>query len=376
MRTRALARCGAVILGMIGALAGAPADVAGQTRSEIREAARKASPRTADEAMKFFEDEVAKRTAEAIARVYDPTKPPASPPMRTPWGDPDLRGYWLSLSYTPLERPEQFANKPLLTPQEAIEFFVEAVTADSAVDPATVHYDWKEFGMDMWQSPVRPNLRSALIVDPADGKLPPLSPEGQKRRAAVAAAAKITNPQTAVSLLTNLYTRCITGNQGPPRLPFNHDSESQIVQTPGYVLIITQSNSEVRIVPTDGRPHAPSQIRTWLGDSRGHWEGNTLVVETTNFHPDRYWRQGGATANMRLVERLTRVDRDTISYQITVEDPATWTRPWTAEIPWPRIEPPLFEFACHEQNYGVINVVTGAQIRATEDLPSGRRGGN
>lgn len=376
MRTRALARCGAVTLGMIGALAGAPADVAGQTRSEIREAARKASPRTADEAMKFFEDEVAKRTAEAIARVYDPTKPPASPPMRTPWGDPDLRGYWLSLSYTPLERPEQFANKPLLTPQEAIEFFVEAVTADSAVDPATVHYDWKEFGMDMWQSPVRPNLRSALIVDPADGKLPPLSPEGQKRRAATAAAAKITNPQTAVSLLTNLYTRCITGNQGPPRLPFNHDSESQIVQTPGYVLIITQSNSEVRIVPTDGRPHAPSQIRTWLGDSRGHWEGNTLVVETTNFHPDRYWRQGGATANMRLVERLTRVDRDTISYQITVEDPATWTRPWTAEIPWPRIEPPLFEFACHEQNYGVINVVTGAQIRATEDLPSGRRGGN
>lgn len=132
--------------------------------------------------MTFFEDEVAKRTAEAIARVYDPTKPPASPPMRTPWGDPDLRGYWLSLSYTPLERPEQFANKSLLTPQEAIEFFTEAVIADSAVDPATVHYDWKEFGMDMWQSPVRPNLRSGLIVDPADGKLPPLSPEGQKRR--------------------------------------------------------------------------------------------------------------------------------------------------------------------------------------------------
>ncbi len=377
MRTRGLVRCGAVTLGMIGALAGAPADVAGQTRDEIREAARKVSPRTAEEAMTFFEDEVARRTAEAIAQVYDPTKPPASPPMRTPWGDPDLRGYWLSLSYTPLERPEQFADKPLLTPQEAIEFFTEAVTADSAVDPATVHYDWKEFGMDMWQSPVRPNLRSGLIVDPANGKLPPLSPEGQERRAAVAAAANITNPSSAVSLLTNLYTRCITGNQGPPRLPFNHDSESQIVQTPGYVLIITQSNSEVRIVPTDGRPHLPSQIRTWLGDSRGHWEGDTLVVETTNFHPDRIWRQGGnATADMHLVERFTRIDRDTISYEITVEDPATWTRPWTAEIPWPAIEPPLYEFACHEQNYGVINVVTGAQIRATEGLQSGRLGGN
>ncbi len=377
MRTRSLVRCGAVTLGMIGALAGAPADVAGQTRAEIREAAREASPRTGDEAATYFEDDVAKRTAEALAQVYDPTKPPASPPMRTPWGDPDLRGYWLSLSSTPLERPEQFADKPLLTPQEAIEFFTEAVIADSAVDPATVHYDWKEFGMDMWQSPVRPNLRSGLIVDPANGKLPPLSPEGRERRDAVAAAAEITNPSSAVSLLKNFYTRCITGNQGPPRLPFNHDSESQIIQTPGYVLIITQSNSEVRIVPMDGRPHLPSQIRTWLGDSRGHWEGDTLVVETTNFHPGRIWRQGGnATADMRLVERFTRVDRDTISYEITVEDPATWTQPWTAEIPWPAIEPPLFEFACHEQNYGVINVVTGAQIRATEGLAAGRRGGN
>jgi len=373
MRRRVLARCGAVILGMIGVLAGAPADVAGQTRAEIAEAARKASPRTADEAMAFFEDEVARRTAEAIEQVYDPTKPPVSPPMRTPWGDPDLTGYWLSLSYTPLERPEQFADKPLLTPQEAIEFFTDAVTADSALDPATVHYDWKEFGMDMWQSPVRPNLRSGLIVDPADGKLPPLSPEGEERRAATVAAARITDPQSGVSLFKNFYTRCITGNQGPPRLPFNHDSESQIVQTPGYVLIITQSNSEVRIVPTDGRPHVPSQIRTWLGDSRGHWEGDTLVVETTNFHPGRIWRQGrNATADMHLVERFTRVDRDTISYEITVEDPATWTRPWTAEIPWPRIEPPLFEFACHEQNYGLINVVTGAQIRQTEGVPDPR----
>ena len=373
MRTRVLVRSGAVTLGMIGALASTPADIAGQTRAEIAEAARKVSPRTGEEAMAFFEDDVARKTAEAIAQVYDPTKPPVSPPMRTPWGDPDLRGYWLSLSYTPLERPEQFADKPLLTPQEAIEFFTEAVIADSAVDPATVHYDWKEFGMDMWQSPVRPNRRSGLIVEPANGKLPPLSREGQERRAAVAAAARITDPQSGVSLLKNFYTRCITGNQGPPRLPFNHDSESQIVQTPGYVLIITQSNSEVRIVPTDGRPHAPSQIRTWLGDSRGRWEGETLVVETTNFHPERIWRQGrNATPDMHLVERFTRVDRDTISYEITVEDPATWTQPWTAEIPWPLIEPPLYEFACHEQNYGVINVVTGAQIRQTEGVPDPR----
>jgi hypothetical protein len=364
-----------VALGTIGLLVAAPVGVAAQNRGEIAEAARKASPRTGDEAMKYFEEEVKRKTAEAIARVYDPTKPPVTPVMRTKWGDPDISGYWLSLSYTPLERPERFADKPLLTPQEAIEFFMAAVKEDAAVDPATVHYDWKEFGMDNWQSPVRPNRRSGLIIDPANGKLPPLTPEGQKRRAEQQAAAKKLDPQTAVSTLPNLYTRCITGNQGPPRLPFNHDSESQIVQVPGYVIIITQSNSDVRIVPLDGRPHLSSQVRPWLGDSRGRWEGNTLVVDTTNFHPDRNWR-GATGSNFHLTERFTRVDADTLSYQITVNDPSTWSRPWTAEIPWPRIEPPLFEFACHEQNYGVINVVTGAQIRATEGRPPSRDGEN
>lgn len=369
MRTRTLVPCAVVTLGIMGVLAGAPVHAAGQTRAEIAEAGRKASPRTAAEAAKFFEEDVAKKTAAAIARVYDPTRPPSAP-KRTSWGDPDLSGYWLSLSYTPLERPAKFAGKPLLTPQEAIEFFKEAVAEDAAVDPATVHYDWKEFGMDTWQSPVRPNRRSALIIDPADGRLPALSPEGQKRRAAAAAAAKILDPQTAVQTLPNLYTRCVTGNQGPPRLPFNHDSESQIVQTPGYVVILTQSNNDARIIPLDRRPHLPEQVRPWLGDARGRWEGNTLVVETTNFHPNREWR--GATSNLHLVERFTRVDEDTISYQFTVTDPTTWSRPWTAETPWPRIEPPLFEFACHEQNYGLINVVTGAQIRATEGRPDPR----
>ena len=377
MRTRALARCGAVTLGMIGVLAGAPADVAGQTRAEIAEAAREASPRTAEEAMTFFEDAVAERTAEAIASVYDPTKPPVSPPMRTPWGDPDLRGFWLSLSYTPLERPEQFADKPLLTPQEAIEFFTEAVIADSAVDPATV--------------PLRlERVRDGYVAKPGQAKPSFRADRGPgQREASAVVAGRAGAPRrgggrggdhepVVGGVAPEEFLHALHHGEpgGPPRLPFNHDSESQIIQTPGYVLIITQSNSEVRVVPMDGRPHLPSQIRTWLGDSRGHWEGETLVVETTNFHPERIWRQGrNATPDMSLVERFTRVDRDTISYEITVEDPATWTQPWTAEIPWPAIEPPLFEFACHEQNYGVINVVTGAQIRATEGLPAGRRGG-
>jgi hypothetical protein len=276
---------------------------------------------------------------------------------RTPWGDPDLRGYWLSLSYTPLERPSELGDKAFYTEEEALAAFKKAVEADAEVDPRTVHYDWKEYGMDAWQSPVRPNLRTGLIVDPPDGRIPALTPEGRERR--TAAARGITVPSRG------LYERCVTGNQGPPRVPGNHDAESQIMQSPGYVILLMQSNSDVRIIPVDGRPHLPSAVRHWLGDSRGRWEGDTLVVETTNFHRNREWR--GSAGNMHLVERFTLTDAKTIEYTFTVTDPTTWTKPWTAEVPWPRIEPGMYEFACHEQNYGVINVVRGAQIRAREN---------
>ena len=373
MLTRVFERLSVVTTLLIIALLWAPLPVAGQdqSRQQVQEAARKASPRTGEEALKFFEKDVEEAMARAAARVWDPTRP-AGPSPRTSWGDPDLRGYWLSLSYTPLERPEG-VTKALYTPEEAIEAFKKAASEDAEVDPATVHYDWKEFGMDTWQSPVRPNRRTALIVDPPDGKLPALSPEGQKNRAAAAAAAKTMDPQASVSTLPNLYTRCITGNQGPPRLPFNHDSESQIIQTPGYVIILTQSNNDARIVPLDARPHLDQKVRAWLGDARGRWEGDTLVVESTNFHPNRVWR--GSSAGMNLVERFTRVDANTLKYQFTVTDPSTWSRPWTTENIWPLIEPPIYEFACHEQNYGVINVVAGAQIRATEGGGRGQGGG-
>jgi hypothetical protein len=279
-------------------------------------------------------------------------------PPRTPWGDPDLQGYYLSLSYTPLERPAALAGRPFYSEEEAVTAFRKAVEADAEVDPRTVHYDWKEYGMDSWQSPVRPNRRTALIVDPPDGRIPPLTPAAQKQRAA-GGVVRGSDVRTR-----GLYERCVTGNQGPPRLPFNHDSESQIVQTPGYVVLLMQSNHDVRIIPLDGRPHLPQNIGLWLGDARGHFEGNTLVVETTNFHKQRDWR--GSTDDMRLVERFTRVDPKTIRYEFTVTDPTTWTKPWSVEVPWPRIEPPLYEFACHEQNYGLMNVVKGAQIREAE----------
>jgi len=365
MHSRTAIPLGATTLVMLGSLWGEairaqdqsppPSALVNQRAEETVARARELSPRTNEEALEYFREDVDAALARATERVWDPTRPLESPP-RTAWGAPDLQGYWLNLGYTPLERPDELAGKPLYSPEEAIEVFQNAVARDAAVDPATVHYDWKEFGMDSWQSPVRPNRRTALIVDPPDGKLPALTPEGRERVQAQLRRHTLES--------RDLYERCVTGNQGPPRLPLNHDSESQIVQTPDHVLILTQANSEARIIPLDGRPHLPGTIRNWLGNPRGHWEGDTLVVESTNFHEKRKWR--GAAGNVHVLERFTRVGADTLLYEATVADPTTWEAPWTVEVPWPRIEPPLFEFACHEQNYGIINVLKGARVRAAE----------
>ena len=337
-----------------------PSALINQQAQETVDAARAASPHDSQETYEYFEDEVEAALARAVERVWDPTLP-RQPSARTSWGDPDLSGYWLSVSYTPLERPDELADKPLYTTEEAIEVLQEAITQDAGVDPAIVHYDWTEFGMDIWQSPIRPNRRTSLIVDPPDGKIPALTAEGRAR--SKANDRRHTLPSRA------LTERCIVGSEGPPRVPFVQNiHESQILQTPHYVILIAQSNSDVRIIPLDGRPHSPETIRSWLGEARGHWEGDTLVVETKNFHPDRKWvRPQEMGATLQLVERLTRIDEDTLLYEATMTDPTTWEAPWTMEIPWPKMEPPgLFEFACHEQNYGLINVLMGARVRVLE----------
>ena len=163
--------------------------------------------------------------------------------------------------------------------------------------------------------------------------------------------------------------RCIVGSEGPPRVPFIQQiGESRIVQTPDYVMLITQSNNDVRVIPLDGRPMPPPSVRAWLGISRGHFEGDTLVIETSNFDENRTWvRPRGAAGDVHLVERLTRAGDDTIVYRATLTDPTTWEAPWTYEMIWPEMDPPgIYEWACHEHNYGIINVVRGAQIRAEE----------
>ena len=323
------------------------------------------------------------------AKPIDNFKPP-----KTAWGDPDISGTYLVATYTPLQRPARLKDKPFFTEDEAIAELARVIGQDAEVDPRNVHYDWKEYGMDGWQSPIRPSLRTSLIVDPPDGRIPPLTEEAQKRRADRAAAARARAPEVSVRTLASTYTRCITGNAagGPFVRGGNPDpvnttgseagvtAEIQILQSPGYAAIITQSNSDVRIIPLDGRPMPPSNVRTWLGISRGRWEGNTLVVQTANFNdktPATNFQ--GSTENLKMTERFTLVNPTTVKYEYTIDDPHTWTRPWSAEAYIPRVPPGIFEFACHESNYGVMNVVKGAQTREKElidkGLPIGAAGG-
>jgi hypothetical protein len=329
------------------------------------------------------------------AAAFKQAKPdPNFTPPKTAWGDPNISGTYLTATYTPLQRPERLKDKAFFTEEEAINELARVIGQDAEVDPRNVHYDWKEYGMDGWQSPIRPSLRTSLIVSPADGRIPALTPEGQKRRADRVAAARLRAPEVSVRTLASTYTRCITGNAaGTPLVrggnpdPVNTTgseagvtAEIQLVQSPGYAAIITQSGSDVRIIPLDGRPLPPSNVRAWLGISRGHWERNTLVVETANFNdktPATNFQ--GSTENLKMTERFTLVNPTTIKYEYTLEDPKTWTQPWSAEAFIPKIPPGMFEFACHESNYGVFNVVKGAQTREEElvqkGLPIGAAGG-
>jgi len=337
-----------------------PSALINQRTQETLDAARDASPHSPEETFAYFEDDFEAALARAVDRVWDPARPRPSFP-RTPWGDPDISGYWTSASYTPMERPDELAGRPFFTPEEALQAYQRRALRDVATDPATVHYDWAEFGMDVWQSPIRPNLRTSLIVDPPDGKKPALTPNGRTQYEAHA--------QRDTLESRNLFERCITGDQGPPRVPsLQSVGESQIVQTPDHIVLITQTNSDVRIISMDERSPSSDNVRAYLGVSRGHWDGDTLVVETTHFgEKARVRRIQESGPNLHLVERFTRVEDDLLLYEATLTDPTVWETPWTFENPWPRMDPPgLFEWACHETNYGLINVVRGAQIRATE----------
>jgi hypothetical protein len=284
-------------------------------------------------------------------------------PPRTPDGQPDLQGFWTNTTYTPLQRPPN-VTKAFFTPEEALENMKRAAATESELtEPGTiadVHYDFTQFGLDRSQGPMAMNLRTSLIVDPADGRIPPMTPEGQKRAAERAEARKRRGAPTDAVQNQSFMARCILMDRaGPPMMGNLYNNNYQIVQAPGVVMFLVEMIHDVRIIPLDGRPSLPGNVRQWLGSPRGRWEGNTLVIETANFTDKTAFQ--GSSEDMRLTERFTRVDEKTIHYQFTVDDPSTWSRPWSAEVPWTQTIGPLFEHACHEGNYGMMNTLAGAR---------------
>lgn len=305
---------------------------------------------------------------------------------RTSWGDPNLQGGWSYSTLTPLERPDDLAGKEVFTDEEAAQFVQQTLQRRNAdrrdedgsrggfingtLQTSDLARAYNEFWWDKGTAIVGTN-RTSLIMDPPDGKLPALTLEAEERvsdrRAVVARPAQGIEDRP-------LGERCIHQQRtGPPMMPGGYNNNMRLFQLPGYVAILTEQIHEVRVIPLDGRPHLSETIRQWKGDSRGHWEGDTLVVNTVNFNGKTSYR--GAGKNLHLTERFTRVDADTLDYQYTIDDPESFTRPWTVQLPMTRDEKQLFEYACHEGNYGIEGSLSGARAvdKATTDTETGSR---
>ena len=304
---------------------------------------------------------------------------------KTPWGDPDLQGFWpgVDMVGVPLQRPARFGTRNVLTEEEfvkraseikseeetllaEIDVFTADVTTPCAIRcPTSPTPHWQETG--------KPSRQASLIIDPPDGRQPPLSPEGQARQAQQQAdnkarVARLQGREADTWLDRSLYDRCITRGPMGSLLPTIYNNGNEIVQGPGYVVIRNEMIHEARVVPLDGRPHLPANVTSYMGDSRGHWEGNTLVVVTKNLNgmTGVGGNGGGRTSRqLTITERFTLLDKDTLQYTATIDDPGTWTRPWTLSFPWKR-EPVygMFEYACHEGNYALRNIL--AISRAAE----------
>ena len=304
-------------------------------------------------------------------------------PPHTPWGDPDLQGIWNNATLTPFERPEELGEKEFLTDDQAAEL-EERAAAQSRVDspppkgdPGSYNQFWFE-----WGKRVVPTKRTSLIVDPPDGRLPPLTPDGQRRyrerfgKLGPDAFGPSSNGPFSSWEDISVVARCITRGLPNAMIPGAYNNNLQIVQSPGFVALLSEMMHETRIISLDGRSHIDAGIHQWMGDSRGHWEGNTLVVDVTNFRDDDVTGFGvpylfSETSHLHLVERFTRVDTDTINYEVTIDDPTTFTRPWTASIPMVKSDGPIFEYACHEANYSIVDVLRAsrAQDHAPKDGP-------
>jgi hypothetical protein len=283
-------------------------------------------------------------------------------PPRTADGQPDLQGYWSNSTLTPLERPAQFAGKAVLSPEEAAAYQKQLVDqnnrdrrGDSAESDVASAYN--QFWYDRGNTIVG-SRRTSLVVDPPDGKIPALTPEAQKRVDAInkeRAAHPVDGPESR-----SLAERCILwGTAGPPMMPGPYNNAYHIVQTRDYVMILVEMIHDARIIPLHGGPHMAVDVRQWMGDPRGHWEGNTLVVDSTGFNGKAPFH--GSDQNLHLTERFTRVAADTMMYEFTVNDPTAFTKPWTVQLPFSRSEGPIFEYACTEGNYAMTDMLAGAR---------------
>ena len=309
----------------------------------------------------------------AVAAAQGATAP------RTAWGAPDLGGVWDFRTITPLERPATLKDKAVLTAEEAAAFTqqtLESRNADRRDGGARrdVERAYNEFWWD-WGNSLSGDNRTSLVVDPPSGRIPSITPEARERQRTRRAAG--IRPVRGRVLLGSpahgpedlgLSERCMLGfNSGPPMLPSAYNNNVQLFQTPDHVVILNEMIHETRVVPLDGRPPLPEGMRQWMGDSRGRWDGDTLVVESRNYTDKTgsfYTIIGtyGSGETLHLVERFTRVDADTLLYEFTIDDPTTFTGPFTAAIPMKHSDAPLFEYACHEGNYGMTNLLAGARV--------------
>ena len=290
---------------------------------------------------------------------------------KTPWGDPDIQGWFSNLSEngTPLERPDQYVGRRLedIKGEELLAIKREAQrrTIENFSGPLHAPDGWWQSDLNMVKG-----SQAWLIVDPPDGKIPALTQEARDRNAARTLAARNSGRGPSDSWEDrSYYDRCITRGLPGSMMPAIYGNSYAIVQTPGYVSITYEMIHETRIIPLDGRPHTGSNIRSYMGDARGHWEGDTLVVETRNFRDETTYRQANG-ATLRLIERFTRTGPETVKWSVTVDDPSTWTRPWTFSMPLTQDETqPVLEYSCHEGNLGLANILSAARAeeKAAQD---------
>ena len=331
-----------------------------------------------------------------VVLMVFPTAAAGQAPLLTPDGQPDLQGVWDFRTMTPLERPEG-QERAFLSEEEAAQLEAGATARRAELlEPSEVRTEplpagggglavggYNDFWLD-YGTNVIGDRRTSLIVDPPDGRLPALTPEGEalRQEGSLWEDLPIGRPVRVRSAGVGadhpedrgLAERCLVGfNSGPPLMPSGYNNNMQLFQTPDHVVILTEMVHDARIIPLDGRPHLPASVRQWMGDSRGYWDGDTLVVETTNltehtgsFDPSAM-QAIGTGLTVTLTERFRRLNADTLLYEYTVDDPTIFTRPFSVAVPMRRNDEPMFEYACHEGNYGLLNILRGARAQEAEE---------